>query len=224
RLRQGRFDAQTVYSDSPADVAKTFLDSGFSSLHVVDLEGAKNGRITNWDSLESLLDLPGVAIQVGGGIRSEQDIQRLLDLGARRVIIGSVAVSNPPLVKKWIQHFGPDRIALAIDIQNGTLAHHGWLANSDQSPSDFMSEMTASGATTFICTDISRDGMLQGTNAELYGDIRRQFGDIELIASGGVASIQDIRALTHIGVSGVVVGRALHEQKVKLEELKSLNT
>ncbi|HEX9829045.1 MAG TPA: 1-(5-phosphoribosyl)-5-[(5-phosphoribosylamino)methylideneamino]imidazole-4-carboxamide isomerase [Bacteroidota bacterium] len=221
-LRQGHFDEQTVYSDSPADVAKSFLDSGCTHLHIVDLDGAKNGAVTNWDLLEKILSMKGVKAQVGGGVRSKEDMNKLLELGAQRVIVGSIAVTLPSLVKKWIQDIGPGRLAIALDIHAGKIAHSGWLAESEYSPNTFLYDMIHAKASTFICTDVDRDGMMEGPNIELYKEILSFFKNIELIASGGVSSVDDIRALADVGVSGVVVGKALYEGKITLKELSGI--
>jgi len=220
RLRQGQFDRQTVYSSSPAAVARSFLEAGFPFLHVVDLDGAKAGRITNWDSLKSILKLPGVRVEVGGGVRSHEEIRELLRCGAKRVVIGSVAVTLPSLVKKWIHEFGPSHIAIALDIRQGKLAHGGWLDEAELSLNTFMLEMISGKANTFICTDIDRDGTLEGPNLDLYREIQKFFNEIELIASGGISSIEDLRALEEVGVSGAVIGKALYEGNVRLDDVR----
>jgi phosphoribosylformimino-5-aminoimidazole carboxamide ribotide isomerase len=224
RLEQGDFSKRTVYSGAPAEVARSFVDAGLSFLHVVDLDGAKSGQVTNWDSLKAILGVPGVKVQVGGGVRSKEDIERLLTLGASRVVLGSIAVTLPSLVKKWIQEFGASLIAIALDVHNGKIAHSGWLAESEYTPNTFLLEMTGFKATTFICTDIERDGMLQGPNLELYAEIKRFFGGIELIACGGVTSAEDLRALKDLGVSGAIVGKALYEGKLRREDWEPLAT
>lgn len=220
RLRQGRFRDQTVYSESPVDVARSFRDAGFNYLHIVDLDGAKQGQVTNWKSLEQILALPGLKAEVGGGVRSNGDLQKLLQMGADRVVVGSIAVTLTSLVKKWIQDVGSRRIAIALDVQKGTIAHSGWQEQAEYSPNTFLLDMVNAGATTFICTDIDRDGMLEGPNIDLYKEIRQFFSSIELIASGGVSSLQDIEMLAKAGVSGVVVGKALYEGKIELTALQ----
>lgn len=220
RLRQGRFRDQTVYSESPVDVARSFRDAGFNYLHIVDLDGAKQGQVTNWKSLEQILALPGLKAEVGGGVRSNGDLQKLLQMGADRVVVGSIAVTLTSLVKKWIQDVGSRHIAIALDLQKGTIAHSGWQEQTEYSPNTFLLNMVNAGATTFICTDIDRDGMLEGPNIDLYRELRQFFSSIELIASGGVSSLQDIEMLAKAGVSGVVVGKALYEGKIELTALQ----
>jgi phosphoribosylformimino-5-aminoimidazole carboxamide ribotide isomerase len=220
RLRQGDFATQTVYSRSPVDVAKSFLQEGFPYLHVVDLDGAKSGRIVNWESLEAILALPGVKAEVGGGVRTDGDLRRLLQLGADRVVVGSIAITRPSLVKQWIHDVGSQRIAIAVDIRNGRIAHSGWQELSDDTPKTFLLDLVKARARTFICTDIDRDGMLQGPNIELYKEIRETFNAIELIASGGVSSLQDIETLARTGVAGVIVGKAIYEGTISLKALQ----
>lgn len=219
-LTQGKLTEQTVCSDSPADVAKSFVDAGFPFLHIVDLDGAKSGQVTNWDSIQAILSLPGVKAEVGGGVRSKEEMHRLLQLGAQRVIVGSIAVTLPSLVKKWIQDIGARRLAIALDIHHGKIAHSGWMEASEYSPNTFLFDMINAKATTFICTDVERDGMLEGPNLDLYKEIRQFFKTIELVACGGVASLEDVRALAELGVNGVIVGKAIYERKLKLEELR----
>lgn len=221
RLRQGDFTDQTVYSDSPADVARSFVEAGFTHVHVVDLDGAQQGTVTNWEALKAILSIPGVQAQVGGGVRSKEDIERVLELGARRVVLGSIAVTLPTVVKKWIQEFGASRIAIALDVHNGKIAHSGWLAESDYSPNTFLLEMTGFRATTFICTDIARDGMLEGPNIQFYKELKQYFPSVELIASGGVSSVDDLKALQKIDIAGAIVGKALYEGRVTLDEMRS---
>jgi phosphoribosylformimino-5-aminoimidazole carboxamide ribotide isomerase len=221
RLNRGQFGTQTVYSDSSVRVAQSFREAGFSFLHIIDLDGAERGQVTNWDSLEKILAVSGVQAEVGGGVRSKQEVSRLLQLGAHRVILGSVAVSSPSRVKEWIATFGADRIAIALDIRNGNIAYGGWVEQSKDAPTKMLSDMTNAGARTVICTDIERDGMLQGPNVNLYKEIRSRFQTVELLASGGIASTRDIQALATIGVSGAIVGKAIYEGRVTLEELRA---
>ncbi len=222
-LKQGKFSEQTVYSDSPTDVAKSFVEAGFPSLHIVDLDGAKNGQVTNWKSIEEILAVPGIRAEIGGGVRSKEEMEKLLGLGAHRVIVGSIAVTLPSLVKKWIQDIGPRRLAIALDINKGKIAHSGWLAESEYSPNTFLLDMINAKATTFICTDVERDGMMEGPNLDLYKEIRQFFKTIDLVACGGVSSVEDIRALAELNVNGVIVGKAISEGKLKLSELQKFS-
>lgn len=219
RLRQGDFASQNVYSDSPSAVAQAFRDAGLASLHVVDLEGAKAGRVVNWDALGSILEIASIQVQVGGGIRTRQDICRLFDTGAARVVIGSLAVESPHVVQDWISEFGTERFVIAVDVRDGAVAHKGWLERAHLTPSAFVDAMARAGAASFLCTDINLDGMLAGPNLDLYRSLVEEFPSIQLIASGGVSQITDIENLAGVGCHAVVVGKALYEGRVSTEQL-----
>jgi phosphoribosylformimino-5-aminoimidazole carboxamide ribotide isomerase len=208
-----------VYSDSPSAVARSFRDAGLTSLHVVDLEGAKSGHIINWKALSSILEIASIQIQVGGGIRTRQDICRLFDAGAARVVIGSLAVESPHVVQDWIREFGTERFVIAVDVRDGAVAHKGWLERAHLTPSAFVEAMALAGATSFLCTDINLDGMLGGPNLELYRSLVAGFPSIHLTASGGVSGITDIENLAATGCYAVVVGKALYEGKVTTDQL-----
>lgn len=219
RLRQGDFATQNVYSDSPSAVAQSFLDAGLTSLHVVDLEGAKAGHIVSWGALNSILEIDSLQVQVGGGIRTRQDICRLFDAGAARVVIGSLAVESPHIVQDWIREFGTDRFVIAVDIRDRVVTHRGWLERAHLTASVFMDAMTRADATSFLCTDINLDGMLGGPNLVLYRSLVAEFPYIHLIASGGVSQITDIENLADAGCYAVVVGKALYEGRVTRGQL-----
>lgn len=220
RLRQGDYAAQTVYSGSPKEVAQSFLDAGLFRLHVVDLEGAKAGAVKNWRALESILSIHGVTVQVGGGVRKEEDVRRLLTIGVSRVIVGSVAVTSPSLVGEWLKTFGAERVAIALDIKEGQVAFGGWLKADGLSPHEFIDSMMKLGARTFICTDVERDGMLRGPNLPLYKQLTEAFPRLDFTASGGVSGVDDIRKLRHTKVRAVIVGKAIYEGRISLQELK----
>ena len=219
RLRQGDFDSQSLYSNSPSDAAISFCDAGLSSLHVVDLEGAKAGHIVNWEALVSILGISRIHAQVGGGIRTREDVFRLFDAGAKRVVIGSLAVDSPHIVEDWISEFGADRLVIAVDVRDGAIAHKGWLERANLSPSVFIDSMSRVGASRFLCTDINRDGMLGGPNLELYRSLVSEFPSIKLIASGGVSQMADIERLATTGCFAAVVGKALYEGRIAAEQL-----
>ena len=218
-LNKGNFDNRVVFPQSPADLAKSFSNEGFSYLHVVDLEGAQRGQVKNWQAIESILAVPGVKAEVGGGVRSKDEIQRLLEVGAKRVILGSIAVTLPGLVKKWIYEIGASRIALAVDVRNGKISHSGWLEEAEQSPTMFMLEMKNGGVSSYICTDINSENLFQGPNIELYRELRPFFPDVELVASGGITCLDDVEKLNGVKLSGVIVGRALLENRIQAREL-----
>lgn len=223
RLRQGDYGQKTVYAASPVEVAKQFADVGLKHLHVVDLQGAKEKKIFNWESIESILALPDLRVEIGGGIRTTDDIKRLLDAGAFRVVIGSVAVKSPELAEYWIRQFGPDRIVIGMDVKNGSIAISGWLEDSHRMPADFVLDFVKRGARTFICTDISRDGMLGGTNLEFFQNLKAAFPQSTIIASGGISNLDDVLILKKAGLAGVVIGKAIYEERIPLAELAKLN-
>lgn len=223
RLRQGDFAAQKVYSDSPVDVARSYLEKGLDFLHIVDLEGAKEGHIVNHKSLQAILGIPGLRVQIGGGVRTREDVASLLADGAARVVVGSLAVKSPHIIREWIREFQAERFVIAVDIRQGSVAHAGWLERANLSPSTFMETMARVGAIRFLCTDIDRDGMLEGPNLDLYTSLATEFPSLHLIASGGVSGLADIQKIKSTGCEAVVVGKALYEGRVKTEELAQLS-
>ena len=219
RLLRGEYSNKTIYPATPAEAARRYLDSGATSLHIVDLDGARGARIANWPALQEILALRGAEVQVGGGIRSDSDITRLLELGAARVVIGSSAVESPESVRRWAERFGPSKFCIALDLHEGQLALRGWQTKSDSNLHETIAEMTNGGITSFLSTDIRKDGTLEGPNAELYASLVQTYPQANWFASGGVRSIGDVRALKAIGVSGVIIGRALFEGALRLEDL-----
>jgi phosphoribosylformimino-5-aminoimidazole carboxamide ribotide isomerase len=211
RLRQGDYGTQTVYSESPVDVARSFQESGLNHLHIVDLEGAKEGRVVNRKAIEAILNIPGLHTHVGGGIRARSDISYLFTAGATRVVVGSVAVKTPHIVEEWLREFQSERFVMAVDVRKGSVAHSGWLAQANLTPSIFIESIMKFGAVHFLCTDIDKDGMLKGPNADLYTALSKEFPAAHFIASGGISTIADIELVQQAGCSGAVVGKALYE-------------
>lgn len=211
RLVQGDFGRETVYSDDVAATALKWQNSGAKFLHVVDLDGARAGSPKNLDAIKKILDAVTIPIEVGGGVRSLDDIERLLTLGVRRVILGSVAVENPSLVAEAVARFG-SRIVVGIDARGGLVAVHGWERSSTVTADDLARRIVTAGVKTIIYTDISRDGMLSGVDAGVFARLAKSSG-AQIVASGGVKSIEDIRALKAVetqGVVGVIVGKAIY--------------
>ena len=215
RLIQGDFDKETVYSDDPQATALKWQSMGAKFLHVVDLDGARAGSPKNLDAIKKILDAVTIPIEVGGGIRTLEDAARLLSLGVRRVILGSVAVENPALVAEAVQRFG-DKVVVGIDARNGFVAVHGWEKSSSVKVGDLAKQIVAAGVKTIIYTDISKDGMLSGVNAAVFTELAKESG-AQIVASGGVRSIEDIRALKAAGVSGVIVGKAIYTSSLDLK-------
>lgn len=223
RLRQGDYAQQTVYAESPKTVAQQFADAGLKFLHIVDLQGAKEKKLVNLESIRQILTVPQIEIEVGGGIRTTEDIESLLDLGVKRIVIGSVAVKSPDLAQYWLQKFGSEKIIIGIDVKNESVAISGWMEDSKREPVQFMFDLIQRGAASFICTDISRDGMLAGVNDDFYRRLTSAFPSIAIIASGGISSAADIAKLTKTNVAGAVIGKAIYENKFSLQELASLS-
>ena len=219
RLLQGDYDKETVYGDSPFDMAKKFVEEGAEWIHMVDLDGAKDGHRVNDKFVLQVARELNAKVQIGGGIRTEEDILHYLDNGVDRVIIGSIAVSNPQFAIEMIKRYG-SRIAIGIDAKNGYVATHGWLNTSETTAIDLGKVFAEAGAETFIFTDIATDGMLSGPNLEAVGKMAEETGK-SVIASGGVSSLEDLvalKALASKGVTGAIVGKAIYEGRFTVQE------
>lgn len=219
RLTQGDYAQKKVYNENVVEVAKTFEDAGLKYLHLVDLDGAKKGKVVNWDVIESVCSGTKLAVDFGGGIKTHEEIRRLFDLGVLQVNLGSIAVKDPALVQGWIETFGTEKIILSADVKNEKIAIGGWLEDSSIAVTDLVNDYLKRGITFITCTDISTDGMLQGPNIGLYKKLLKAFPSIKLIASGGVSGMEDIDKLKETGVDGVIVGKAIYEGKVSLAAL-----
>lgn len=220
RLTAGDFARQTTYSAEPVAVAKAFEQAGTRRLHLVDLDGAKSGTVAHWDTLESICKQTSLQVDFSGGLKSEEDLQRAFDAGAAYVVIGSMAVKQPDVVASWLQRFGADRVILSADTRDGQVAIHGWQESAELSIYDFLAEWVARGIRSAIVTDIAKDGLLQGPSTSLYEHITAQLPELKLIASGGVRGVQDLRLLDNLGLHGAIVGKALYEGSLKLEDAK----
>lgn len=224
RLVQGDFSRTTVYNGDPADVARQFADAGCTRLHVVDLDGAREGRLVNGRTIERIVRAVPLAVDVGGGIRSYSDVAAVFDCGAHYATVGSVAVYRRAEFLSWMQQWGAEAFILGVDVLNGRIAVHGWREQADDSADAVLSDCARAGLRRAICTDIARDGMLQGISETWYSALQQQYPSVEMIASGGVASLRDIELLACAGVRGVVVGRALYEGQLSLRELQAWNS
>ena len=216
RLARGDYAQMTVYSDDPLSVARSFREAGATSAHIVDLEGARDGKPANFDLIGRITAGSGLDIQVGGGIRTAATIEKYLDAGVKRVILGTAAVSAPGFLRETIRIFG-DVIAVSADIKDGLIAVKGWTELSDCGLFEFCRTIDELGVRTLICTDISKDGLLEGTNLELYRTLRDKLS-MRLIASGGITSIDEIRALAALGADGAILGKALYTGDIDLSE------
>jgi phosphoribosylformimino-5-aminoimidazole carboxamide ribotide isomerase len=224
RLFQGDFTKETVYSETPLEVAKAFVDQGAEWLHIVDLDGAKTGTPQNKQTIVQMLSELKVAVQIGGGIRSERDIEWYLENEASRLIIGSLAVRKPELIGEWVKTYGSSTFAVSLDAKDGYVATDGWLKTSRKKAVDVAKELADIGVETFIFTDIATDGTLSGPNVQAIEQLAVATG-CSVIASGGVSSIDDVRklvALKEKGVQGAIIGKALYTGKLSLEEAYSL--
>lgn len=221
RLLQGDFAQKTIYSENPLEVAQKFENAGLKRLHIVDLDGAKNGKIVNLRVLETIARNTNLTIDFGGGIKSDADIQAVFDAGAKMASIGSIAVKNAEKFFAWIERYGGAKILLGADVKDEKLAINGWQTTTEIEILPFLKDYSARGVTQIFVTDISKDGLLQGTSNALYAKIRREIPDLKLIASGGVSKIEDIAELEKIGCAGAIVGKAIYEGKIRLEEFKT---
>lgn len=218
RLTKGDYDTQVTYSENPLEVAKMFEDSGIRYLHLVDLDGAKSKSIVNHKVLNIIASNTSLKIDFGGGIKSDEDAKIAFENGASQITGGSIAVENPQLFLKWLSEYGADKIILGADSKNRKIATHGWLKESEMDVLDFISEYEKKGAKYVICTDIAKDGMLQGASEELYKEIIGKT-DVHLIASGGVTTIEDVKSLQALGCEGAIIGKAIYEGKISLKDL-----
>ena len=220
RLSQGDYNTQKVYNESPLEVAKEFEANGIRRLHVVDLDGAKSSHIVNYKVLDQLAGHTSLTIDFGGGIKTDEDLTIAFEYGAQMVTLGSIAVKNPDLFKSWLHKYGAEKIILGADVKDNRISVNGWKEESQQELLPFLDGYTQEGIRKVLCTDISRDGMLQGPSIDLYKQIMTQFPDMHLIASGGVSGLDDIIRLDEAGIPAVVFGKALYEGRITLKDLK----
>ena len=220
RLSQGDYNKKKVYGENPLDIAKQMEDAGITRLHVVDLDGALSSGIVNIKVLKQLATQTSLIIDFGGGIKTEDDIDAAFQCGVSMVTVGSMAVKNPDLFLKWLNRYGGDKIILGADVNQGKIAINGWQEQSSRELFPFLEDYGSKGVKKVICTDISKDGMLQGTNINLYREIQKTFPDLYLIASGGISSLQDIDCLVEHQIPGVIIGKALYEGKITLKDLQ----
>ena len=219
RLTKGDYDQKTVYHDSPADVACEFEEIGFQRLHIVDLDGAKSKHIVNCSVLRRVTTETHLVVDFGGGIKTDEDIEKAFDNGAAMVTIGSIAVTQPELFMGWMEKYGSERLILGADVRNGKISINGWKEDSTEDLLPFLRKYIDAGVKNVLCTEISKDGTLQGPAIELYQRVMETYPDIHLIASGGVSCIDDIKALDKAGIPAVVFGKAIYEGKINLKEL-----
>ena len=220
RLEQGDFRLKKVYEADPLDVARRFEDQGIKRLHLVDLDGARASHIVNYGTLERITSKTRLAVDFGGGIKSDCDLQIVFDSGATMAVIGSIAVTDPDLFQTWLFAYGPEKIILGADVKEGRIAVSGWTSITEINLFDFLTSYKALGVKQVLCTDIARDGLMKGSSLDLYKQMVGDFPSMRIIASGGVSSVEEIHQLNEAGVVGVIIGKALYEGLIKLEELR----
>lgn len=219
RLTKGDYAQKTVYNSSPAEVAAGFEAIGFKRLHVVDLDGAKSRHIVNGQVLRDIVAQTQLVVDFGGGIKTDADIEEAFQAGAQMVTVGSIAVQQPELCFKWLEQYGADRIILGADVRKGKISINGWKEDSTEDLLPFLRKYVDAGVKNVLCTEISKDGTLSGPAIELYESIMNAYPSLHLIASGGVSSIDDIRALEAAGIPAVVFGKAIYEGRIDLRQL-----
>jgi len=223
RLTKGDYSTTKVYNEDPLEVAKQFEDAGIQHLHLVDLDGAKAARIINWKVLERIATTTSLHIDFGGGLKSDGDLKIAFECGAKQITGGSIAVKNEEVFVSWIKNYGKDKIILGADVREEKISVSGWTEDSDVHVFDFLKKYAGAGIEYSICTDIAMDGMLQGPSTDLYRRILKEIPSIKLIASGGVSCIRDLEILAENGLYGAIVGKAIYEGKVTLNELKKIS-
>jgi phosphoribosylformimino-5-aminoimidazole carboxamide ribotide isomerase len=220
RLTHGDYNQKKIYNEYPLEVAKAFEDAGIKRLHLVDLDGAKAGAVKNWKVLESIAGKTSLVIDFGGGIKSEKDVQVVFDSGAQLATVGSIAVKDEQTFSKWLVNFGPGKFLLGADVKKEKITVNGWTEDTELWVNDFIENYVAKGMKQIFCTDVSKDGALEGPSTEVYKNIVQKFPDLHFIASGGVSSIDDVYLLRDIGCKGVIIGKAIYEGRIQLSELK----
>lgn len=222
RLTHGDYNQKKIYNERPLEVARQFEDAGLNRLHLVDLDGAKAGAVKNWKVLETIAAKTALVIDFGGGIKSEKDVRIVLDSGAAFVTVGSIAVKDEATFTVWLEDFGAGTFLLGADVKNGKLTITGWTEETNIWIYDFIEKYRAKGVTKIFCTDVAKDGALEGPSTDLYTSIVVKFPDLHFIASGGVSSLDDLLMLRDVGCTGAIVGKAIYEGRISLAELKNL--
>jgi phosphoribosylformimino-5-aminoimidazole carboxamide ribotide isomerase len=219
RLKQGDFSTQKIYAENPVKIALSFQQVGLKNLHLVDLDGAKQGSVKHWDVVKTITNQTQLQVDFGGGIKTENEIERLINSGVKQVNLGSIAYREPVTVKSWIKKFGSDKIILSADATDGILAVAGWQSQTGVSVFDFIQEFVDAGLEFVTVTDISKDGMMAGPGIDLYKKILSKIQNIKLIASGGVRSWADVEELDKVGCYGCIIGKAIYEGSISLNEI-----
>ncbi len=220
RLTEGDYAQKTVYHEDPLDMAKKFEDAGLVRLHIVDLDGAKAGKVINHDVLDRIVRGTSLTVDYGGGIKTRSDLEKVFLYGARWATVGTIAVKEPERLEGWLEEFGPDRFLLGADVRGEKVSVSGWLENTDVDVFELIRKYKAKGISQVFCTDISRDGKLQGPSIGLYRKLIAAFPGLRVIASGGVSRMDDLQELRDAGCAAVIIGKAIYENRITLEELR----
>ena len=223
RLTKGDYSQKKIYNENPLEVAKQFEEAGLKRLHLVDLDGAKQGKVCNWKVLETIAAKTSLIIDFGGGVKTEKDVDIIFSSGGSLVTIGSMAVKDETSFIGWLKKFGADKFLLGADVKDEKIAVHGWQETTDIWIYDFIQKYIKQGMKQIFCTDVAKDGALEGPSIELYKNIIEKFPQLHFIASGGVSGINDVYELENINCKGVIIGKAIYEGKIKLSELKKIN-
>ncbi len=220
RLTQGDYRQKKIYREDPVEVALEFQDADLENLHLVDLDGAKQGHVVNWDVIREIQEKTALNIDFGGGVKTDEEVEQLLDLGVHRINIGSIAVKEPEKFSKWLKKYGAENFVLSADVKGENVSINGWLEDTKFRLFDLVAEFEKNGLEYLTCTDIANDGTLNGPNLGLYKKLVKRFPKLKVVASGGVGSMDDLRELKYTNVYGAIVGKALYEGKIKLTELR----
>jgi phosphoribosylformimino-5-aminoimidazole carboxamide ribotide isomerase len=223
RLTQGDFNRVKIYHEDPLDVAIEFQNADMEYLHLVDLDGAKKGKVVNWKVITELQEKTALLIDFGGGVKSEEDVEHLLDLDISQINIGSIAIKEPEKFITWLEKYGPDNFILSADVWEESIMVRGWLEPTELRLFDLVEEFLKHGLKYLTCTDIKADGMLKGPNFLLYERLREKFPNLKITASGGISTMDDLHHLKAMGINGVIIGKAIYERRLTLEELKSFH-
>lgn len=220
RLTQGDYGKMKIYREDPVDVALEFQNADLEYLHLVDLDGAKKGKVVNWEVIEEIQAKTALTVDFGGGIKTDDEVQRLLDLGVNQINVGSLAIKKPELFSEWLKKYGPENFILSADVKNENIMINGWLESANYRLFDLVEQFINKGLQYLTCTDIGLDGMLKGPNISLYKKLKARFPDLKINASGGITSLDDLKELSYIQMHGAIIGKAIYEGRIKLEDLK----
>lgn len=221
RLTQGDFGKKKVYREDPVEVAKEFENADLDCLHLVDLDGAKKGKVVNWNVIRAIQEKTALSVDFGGGVKTDEEVEMLLDLGVHQINVGSMAVKDPEKFSEWLKKYGTENFVLSADVKGEMVSINGWLEESKFRLFDLVSKFEQQGLEYLTCTDIATDGTLNGPNLGLYKKLIKRFPTLKIIASGGVGSMDDLRELKYTHVYGAIIGKAIYEGKIKLSELKA---